>query len=142
MSRILFFIICLTAIFWVPGVDAAKKFVPKKAVTARSTVSGSFSASVRYRGDKLGLLMSFLNFGSISSVTYSFTYETNGIPQGVGGTVTNANNPSADRELLFGTCSTSICTYHHNLTNARLVLTAKLTNGRTLSKGYKIKTYQ
>lgn len=142
MSKILFLIICLTAIIWTPNVNAAKKFVPKKTTTARNTVSGGFSASVRYRGDKMGLLMSFPNFNGISSVTYSFTYDTNGIPQGIGGTVTSANNPSADRELLFGTCSTSVCTYHHNLTNARLVLTAKMTNGRTATKAYRIKTYQ
>ena len=142
MSRILLSIICLSAFIFVPNIEAAKKFVPKKTSTVRSTVSESFSPSVRYRGDKLGLLMSFPNFTGISSVTYSFTYETNGIPQGIGGTVTSANNPSAQRELLFGTCSTSVCTYHHNLANAKLVLTARLTNGRTLSKSYRIKTYQ
>lgn len=122
-------------------VEAAKKFIPKKTSVKR-VVSGSIPANVRYRPDRLALLLSFTNFSGIESVSYSFTYDTNGLPQGAGGTITAANNPTTVRELLFGTCSTSVCTYHHNLANARLTLTAKLTNGRTMTKGYRVKTYQ
>ena len=86
--------------------------------------------------------MSFGNFSGIESVSYSFTYTTNGLTQGAGGTITSSNNPTSVRELLFGTCSGGVCRYHHNLSQAKLLLTAKFSNGRTASKSYKIKTYQ
>jgi hypothetical protein len=135
---ILFFIAVIIA---PQQVKAAKKFVPKKGIV-KKVVSGSIPAVVRYRGDRLGILFSFLNFNGMESVSYAFTYTTSGNPQGAGGTITAANDPTKQRELLFGTCSTSVCTYHYNLANARLVLTAKMTNGKTVSKSYRIKTYQ
>lgn len=137
-----FLILLITAFGLIPRkAEAAKKFVPKRKSTAR-VVSGSIPSLVRYRPDRLGILLSFGNFNGIESVSYSFTYNTNGMPQGAGGVVTANNNPTAQRELLFGTCSTSVCTYHHNLSSAKLILTAKYTNGKTAGKVYRIKTYQ
>ncbi len=121
---------------------AAKKFIPKKTANKTAVSSSSIPTIVKYRSDKLGILFSFTNFNNIDSVNYSFTYNSNGNPQGAGGTVRASNNPTAERELLFGTCSTSVCTYHSGLTNARLVLTAKMTNGNTVNKSYRIKTYR
>lgn len=136
------FIIVAIAILSIPlSTFAAKKFVPKKITRAR-TSAGSIPTVVRYRGDRQGILLSLLNFNGLESVSYSFTYDTNGNPQGAGGTVTALNNPTAQRELLFGTCSSGVCRYHYNLSNARLVLTAKTTNGRTITRSYRIKTYQ
>lgn len=122
------------------NVNAAKKFVPKKS-SIKGKVGG-IPALMRYRSDKLGLNLSFSHFRGLESVSYSFTYNTNGMPQGAGGTVTAANNPTAQRELLFGTCSRGVCTYHYNLSDARLTLTAKFTNGKKTTKTYRIKTYQ
>lgn len=133
-----------TLVLSVPGnALAAKKFVPKQTVRSAGLKAAvnSIPSVVKYRGDKLGILLSFSNFSGIDSVAYSFTYTTNGNSQGAGGTISPSNNPTAQRELLFGTCSTAVCTYHYNLANARLVLTAKFTNGRTVSKAYRIKTY-
>ncbi len=138
---ILLFLFTLNIISNPSQTEAAKKFV-KKSVSKAKVVTGSIPSLVKYRPDRQGIYMSFLNFNGIESVSYSFTYSTNGNPQGAGGTITSANNPTMQRELLFGTCSTSVCTYHHNLTNARLVLTAKMTNGKTIGKSYRIKTYQ
>lgn len=142
-SRIFIFSIIFLIVLILPAssVEAAKKFIPKRKAVSR-TSTRSIPVSVHYRPDRLGILFSFLNFNGIASVSYSFTYNTNGMPQGAGGTVTAANNPTAQRELLFGTCSSGVCRYHYNLSNARLTLTAKLTNGKTVIKGYRIKTYQ
>lgn len=134
-------------LFHPSSVEAAKKFVPRStsSTTVRRIASGggiSIPAVVRYRGDKQGIYLYFSNFNGFDSVSYSFTYTSNGIPQGAGGTITNNNNPSAQRELLFGTCSSGVCTYHHNLTNARMVLTAHFSTGRVASKLFRIKTYQ
>lgn len=120
---------------------AAKKFVAKRTAV-RYTAGGAIPAIVRYQPNRLGLNLSFSNFNGLDSVSYSFTYNTNGIAQGVGGTITNSNDPAAVRELLFGTCSRGACRYHYNLSDARLALTARYTNGRTTTKSYRIKTYQ
>lgn len=133
---LLFFFIIIPA-----KVEAAKKFIPKKSTVGKFS-GGSIPAVVRFRPDRLGILMSFTSFSTIGSVSYSFTYSTNGVPQGAGGTISSSNNPTANRELLFGTCSTGVCTYHNNITNAKLVLTAKYTNGNTATKTYRIKTRQ
>lgn len=143
VSFFLIFIFIISLFIDINNVQAAKKFVPKQRATSRKTVSrSSIPAVVAYRGDKQGILFSFANFTLLESVTYSFTYTTNGIQQGAGGTITAANNPTSNRELLFGTCSSGVCTYHRNLSNAKLVLTGKLTNGKRVSKVYRIKTYQ
>ncbi len=131
----------LLLVLFKPSVFAAKKFVPKKS-TAKNTSVGGIPAAVSYRPDRLGLNLSFRNFTGLESVSYSFTYNTNGMAQGIGGKVTASNNPTAARELLFGTCSRSACRYHYNLSDARLVLTARYNNGRTTAKSYRIKTYQ
>lgn len=145
MKRILFFLFLFSlfsSIAFTPDVFAAKKFVPKSTGSVKRVATGGIPASVRYRGDRLGILLSFLNFTNLESVSYSFTYTANGTPQGAGGTITAANSPTASRELLFGTCSSGVCTYHYNLSNARLVLTVKKTNGTTVTKAYRIKTYR
>lgn len=128
-------------ILFPPTTFAAKKFVPKKS-SFRYTTSTGIPATVIYRPDHLGLNLSFRNFSGLESVSYSFTYNTNGMAQGIGGTVTANNNPTTARELLFGTCSRGDCRYHYNLSDARLTLTARYTSGRTATKSYRIKTYQ
>ena len=141
----IFLIFTVSFLIFVPSqTQAAKKFVKKTTGTsaARRTSSGTIPAVVRYRGDRLAILLSFLNFNGIESVSYSFTYETNGVPQGAGGTITAGNNPTSIRELAFGTASGGVYRYHYNLKNARLVLTARFTNASTRTKAYRIKTYQ
>lgn len=120
---------------------AAKKFVKKPAAaTVKTSGGGSIPAIVRKRGDARGILISFSHFNGLQSVSYSFTYTTGGLQQGAGGQVTSANNPTSQRELLFGTCSGGVCKYHTGVKNARLVLTATFTNGRKVSKSYVVKT--
>jgi len=144
MQRVLFFIIViLSGVLTVNPVEAAKKFVPKGKTTTASAKSGGGAVPVKvsYRADKRALNFYFINFSGISSVSYMFSYDTNGITQGAAGSVAAANNPSQSRELLFGTCSTSVCTYHSGLKNAKLTFTANYSNGRKSSKIFRIKTY-
>lgn len=147
MKKLIIILLVFSSLFLIISnpthVSAAKKFAPKKK-TVRITKPSAVGipASVRYRGDKQGILLSFPNFNGIDSVSYSFTYETNGTTQGAGGTIRQDNNPTSQRELLFGTCSSGVCRYHYNLKNARLTLNAKFANGKTATKAYRIKTYQ
>lgn len=117
---------------------AAKKFVPKSTAKKVTTIS-SVPAVVKFRSDRLGLLLSFSHFNGIESVNYSFIYDTNGTVQGAGGTISANNNPTAQRELLFGTCSSGTCRYHNNISNAKLTLTTKFSSGKKITKIYRIK---
>jgi hypothetical protein len=146
MKKIIFVFLALIILYVLSNpkdqVFAAKKFVPKKTgVSNKKTTSLSIPSVVKYRPDKKAIFLSFSNFSGIESVSYSFTYITNDNPQGAGGNITIDNNPMQQRELLFGTCSTSICTYHNNIKEAKLILTAKYSNVRSSTKIYRIKSY-
>lgn len=143
MKKILFLLSIFSLLMFISSnqTEAAKKFIPKKNV-AKKSISSNIPVKVSYRPDKLGLLLAFSNFKGIETANYSFTYSSNGIPQGVGGTITSSNNPTSARELLFGTCSSAVCTYHSNLLNAKISITAKFANGRTITKNFRIKTYR
>ena len=124
-------------------VEAAKKFVAKGSASTRTARSGggSIPVSVRYRPDKRAIHFSFTNFTNINSASYVFSYQTNGMTQGAAGSITAANSPGEVRELLFGTCSTSVCTYHTGLKGAKLTITAVMKNGNKIGKNFRIKTY-
>jgi hypothetical protein len=120
---------------------AAKKRPPRSTgagTPVRTYSTRGVRASIRFRPDRQGLLINFSGFNNISSVTYSLTYNANGIPQGVSGTVT-AQTSGEQRELLFGTCSAGVCRYHTHITNARLVIDSKLFSGTIIRKPYRIR---
>jgi len=119
-----------------------------KARTSRGLTSGSRSyvstggrvvTSVKFRGDRRAVIINFAGLTNAISVTYSLTYSSNGIPQGVMGTITNIAGSVDSRELLFGTCSHGVCRYHTGITDARLVITSKLKSGITTRKSYRLK---
>ena len=139
---ILFALLMFFAITTVRHVEAAKKFVAKGTTSGGSRAAGgSIPVNVRYRADKRAIHFSFSNFSNFTSVSYVFSYQTNGIYQGAAGTISAANSPGESRELLFGTCSTSVCTYHSGISGAKLTFTATLKNGKKASKNFRIKTY-
>lgn len=135
----------LVGTFSISPAFAAKKFVAKSGGAGTAAKSGGgggkIPVSVKYRADKKALNFSFSNFSGLNSVSYIFRYETNGNSQGAAGSVTSTNSPTQSRELLFGTCSTSVCSYHSGLKNAKLTFTANYTNGKKATKVFKIKTY-
>lgn len=105
-------------------------------------ISGStrgIKAVIKFRADRRALLVSFSNFNSsITSVSYLLTYDSAQGAQGGGGAVT-AESAGSTRELLFGTSSAGVATYHTGLRNARLVIDTKLKSGPTIRKPYRIK---
>lgn len=132
----------LILLIFVPKIEAAKKFVSKNAAPAARRVGSSLiPISVRYRPDKKAVLFNFSNFGSITKADYAFTYTANGLQQGAGGTVYPTNEPTKVRELLFGTCSTGVCTYHSGIRDAKLTVSAQLTNGKKATKSFRFKSY-
>jgi len=107
--------------------------------TGVNVVSSGVSSSVRFRSDRRAVIISLANLNKAISVTYSLTYTGSGIAQGAQGTVSPAGENSATRELLFGTCSKNVCTYHTNIINARLEIRSKLKSGVTTVKPYRLK---
>lgn len=120
---------------------AAKKRVSRGGTTAPSqkTRTQGVQSSVRLKADRRGLLLKLSGFNNITSVSYQITYTSNGVPQGVMGTVQPPFAGTEQRELLFGTCSGNVCRYHTNIRDARLVVTSKLKSGSTIRKPYRIK---
>lgn len=123
-----------------PKVFAAKARVWNTSTSTSATTTATRpSFSVKLRADRRALNINFNNINLSQSINYELTYVGNEIDQGVVGSVRQNEGSSAFRLLLFGTCSKSVCTYHRNITNAQLKITAKLLDGRTLIKKYTIK---
>lgn len=118
---------------------AARKRVrkPRGGTSQTAYVAQGVGVSVRFRPDRLGLLMTFSNFDNIESGSYQLLYDANGITQGAGGTVIIGDSDT--KEILFATCSHGVCTFHENITNARLSIFSKLKNGQTVLKPFRIK---
>ena len=107
-------------------------------VSKTSSSTGRVTSSVKLRADRKGVLLNLFSLNNATSVSYQLTYTTNGIPQGVMGTV-KPTGTTETRELLFGTCSGNVCRYHTNIREARLVVTSKLKSGKTTRKPYRLK---
>jgi len=136
----LFTLILIIGCFFFPvKVLAAKKRISRGGTTVTSgTISRGVQSSVKLKSNRLGLILTLSGFGNISSVSYQLTYTTNGIPEGVSGTI-QPTGATETRELLFATCSKNVCRWHTNIRDARLVVTSKLKSGLTVRKPYRIK---
>ena len=141
-TTIAFTLILLSSFFLAPSqVLAAKARTTRGAGTAVASgtaTGGRVLSSVRFKANRLGVILSLSGLNNASSVTYELTYTAAGIPQGARGTVSGSGN-TATRELLFGTCSKNVCRWHTNITDARLTVTAKLNSGATTRKSFRIK---
>lgn len=129
--------------FFVLGTEAARRILPRfQATSGRTTSSQTVSGvvvSVRFNGARNGLNVYFSNLNKATSVSYMLSYETDGKAEGAGGTIDIEGQNSLNRELLFATCSSGICRYHSNITNARLEITSTLTIGKKTLKRYRIR---
>lgn len=136
----LFTLILIIGCFFFPArVLAAKKRTSRGGTAVTSgTISRGVQSSVKLKSNRLGLILTLSGFGNISSVSYQLTYTTNGIPEGVSGTI-QPTGATETRELLFATCSKNVCRWHTNIRDARLVVTSKLKSGLTVRKPYRIK---
>ncbi len=128
----------LTIFTFAPSVFAAKARV-------RSAVSKSAgSAATGYSKAKLSrntnsVVVTFINLGSVSRVTYTLSYKANGIEQGAVGSLIPSGSSTESRDLYFGTCSHAVCTPHRGIQGASLLIETKLKSGKTHVKRYRIK---
>lgn len=135
MRRTVVVFLALALLFTLPYTVTAKKKLGQKVTTGRST---GVAISPRLRGDRKALVVYFSGLSQANSVSYTLSYEANSLPQGVGGTITPSQN-TAQRELLFGTCSKNVCTYHRNITDMRFTVTSNLKSGKKVTKPFRIK---
>ncbi len=141
--KIIIFIVFAFLLLFTAQVSFAAKVLPQsKKAPAQSSIKstgGSIGIYPRLRGDRKALLVTFSNLQNAKSVSYILTYTTNGQQEGAGGSVKPSEGATANRELLFGTCSKNVCRYHTNISNMKLEVTAELKSGKKLIKRYKIK---
>lgn len=108
------------------------------SVSKSKPVSSGISIFPKLRRDKKALNISFGNLQNADSIEYTLIYKTNGKDEGTVGTVP-LNNNSHSTEILFGTCSSGVCTYHTNISNMRLEVKSTLKSGKKTVRKYKIR---
>lgn len=127
-----------------PKTVSAKRRLPRavpiktggSAPVART--SRGVTARVRFRGDRLAIVVDFSNLGIASLVSYNLSYTTRGTTQGAGGNISPSEG-STTRELIFGTCSGGVCRYDSGITKARFLVTTVLKNGVKIVKPFRLK---
>lgn len=136
--KYLLVILLLLYLVAVPFVEA--KVLPrfKKQSFSRAAVS-SFTLSPRLRGDRKAIIIYFNNLSTVTGVTYTLIYQTDGKDEGVSGSVDSSGGNTATREIYFGTCSSGVCREHGNITNMKLEVQGQLTDGRQVTKRYRIR---
>jgi len=136
---IIFIIYSLLFTIYFPSPVLAARKRTRKVIKPKANpqASQAVNAQIRFRPDRLGLLINFSNFTYLESGRYQLIYESNGVTQGAGGTIIPGE--TSTKELLFGTCSGGVCNWHENISNARLSIYSTLKNGVTILKPYRIK---
>lgn len=93
----------------------------------------------KLRQDRQALLLSFGDLTEAQKVSYELTYTADKIGQGVTGTDEATSSANTQKELVFGTCSKDVCTYHKNITDMILQLKISLKSGKIQTQKYQIK---
>lgn len=134
---IFFASVFLSLVFPDSSFALTRRKLPGKKITISN--SSTVGTSVRFRHDRRAVIVSFSHLDLANSVTYVLTYLANGKSEGSQGMIRPAGEIATSREILFGTCSTNVCTYHINITNARLTITIALKSGKTVRRSYRLK---
>jgi len=118
------------------------KLLPRFSTPAQNSRGGSGGGSVvvspKLRGDRRALNVYFGNPSKAKSISYILSYRGNDSDQGAMGSV-DVSSGNTSRELLFGTCSTSVCTYHQGISNMKFGVTIELASGKKIIKRYRVK---
>lgn len=137
----LFFPVLLSFLILAPIVEA--KVLPQaKTVTKTSMTKSVFTGiyiSPKLRADRRALVVYFSNLQNASSVSYLLTYQTRTQQEGAQGALKLTGASTASQELLFGTCSKNVCTYHKGVSNMKLEVSYTTKSGKKSVIRYKIK---
>ncbi len=142
MKKLTIFVLALILLGAITtSVAVAKRLLPRaKPATSGAAPTRGVSTSVKFRGDRLAIVVTFSNLSVASSVSYILSYNTRGTTQGASGTLNpETSGDPATRELLFGTCSHGVCRYDYGITNARFVVTTVRRDGKKIIKSFRLK---
>ncbi|MBU2051631.1 hypothetical protein KKH13_00305 [Patescibacteria group bacterium] len=120
-----------------PAPAYARKQLPPRSVKAVASSAALPQTSLKLRGDRQALLLILTSLSKAESLSYLLTYQAAGVGQGVEGSHDPALG-NTQKELVFGTCSGNVCTYHQDLTDMLFQATIGLKDGRTLTRKYQI----
>lgn len=141
-------LILVSVFLFMNASDSFAKTLPRfgsKSNSSKSSSSSSVKSSAskyvtpRLRSDRKALIVAFKNLRDVKMIEYTLTYNTNGSVQGVTGTIDSPTEKNLSRELVFGTESKGVFTYHTNITGMKFELTITLNNGKKIIKKYVIK---
>lgn len=141
MRKFLLFLSFVILLVSLAKLTLAAKVLPQASRVGKpavQTVSSGITVSPRLRADRNALLVNFGNLQNATIISYTLVYNASGQEEGAGGTISSLEN-SATRELLFGTCSGSVCRYHTNIKDMRFEVTSQLKSGKKTIKRYRIK---
>ena len=116
-------------------VEARKKLPVRKAVVSSAALP---QTGLKLRGDRQALLLTLTNLSKAKNLSYLLTYQAGGVGQGAGGSHDPALG-NTQKELVFGTCSANVCTYHQDISEMVFQATIGLNDGLTLVRKYQIK---
>lgn len=108
-------------------VFAAKKIAP--VYVAPTFIKSTNNVRATFSGTK-----------NAKKVSYTLSYEGNGVGQGVMGSFVPGKSNVVTKNLYLGTCSGKVCIKHKNIKNCQLSVTITYKNGQTTTKTYKIKS--
>jgi len=110
------------------------------AVTTRTTTSSGsgFSVGAKLTGWKQYLNVSFRGVANTTGVTYELVYNGNNTQQGVFGSI-QPSEGNVTKSLFLGTCSHGACTAHKNVSEVKLTVNYKTSNGQSVTKRYRVK---
>lgn len=140
MVKTIVLIIIVGLLALTPNDVYAKRLLPPAAATKTTgkTTAGQVGAKVKFRSDRRAVILNLANLSAAKSVSYELQYESNGLTQGAGGSVTITGD-SESREILFGSCSAGVCNYDKNIKNAKLTVTTTLKTGKKVIKPFRLK---
>lgn len=142
MKKTLCIIILLLALVALSASSvSAKKLLPflRKATGVTTSTSSGVTSSVKFRGDRLGIIITLGSLQAAYKVDYFLSYQTKGITQGASGSITDTSIGSATRDIIFGSCSKGACRYDSGISNAKFVITLYLNSGRKIVRSYRLK---
>ena len=142
MKKIMFLVWYSIVFLFIFKTDTYAKVLPRfrGLQTAGKVVATSgIGIIVHLKPDHTGILMYMSNLQNASSVSYMLSYVGSGQDQGAGGTIDIQGQLSLQRELLFATCSSGVCRYHSDISNAHLEITTVLKSGKQTVRRYRIR---
>jgi len=133
LAIIFSFILSLSLLNPFPAL-ARKKLVRRlKSITPVKTPW----VKLKLRSDRNALLLMLGGMHYAESVSYILTYDADPAPQGIESYHTPADG-NTQKELLFGTCSNTDCTYHQDISDMIFEITIQQKDGQTLFQKYQI----